>query len=114
MLPVKLKYGNEAFEQIRKFLEENYNKEYTLSIYNNLEQATVEVICDFESMVEVIAYVSNVEHDFPEWIGVNETGQSAISISKNCGSDLPSRFWLYSGSTAPGSNRLHSQNTNRG
>ena len=78
MLPVKLKYGNEAFEQIRKFLEENYNKEYTLSIYNNLEQATVEVICDFESMVEVIAYVSNVEHDFPEWIGVNEISESYV------------------------------------
>ena len=78
MLPVKLTYGNEGFEEIRNFLNENYNKEYTLSIYNNLEQATIEVICDFESMVDVIAYVSSVEHDFPEWIGVNELSDSYV------------------------------------
>ncbi|MEE0989630.1 MAG: hypothetical protein U0L02_09750 [Kandleria vitulina] len=78
MLPVKLTYGNEGFEEIRNFLNKNYNKEYTLSIYNNLEQATIEVICDFESMVDVIAYVSNVEHDFPEWIGVNELSDSYV------------------------------------
>lgn len=78
MLPVKLTYGNEGFEQIKKFLEKNYNKEYTLSIYNTLEQATIEVICDFDNMVDVIAYVSNVEHDFPEWIGVNELSDSYV------------------------------------
>ena len=78
MEPVKLTYGNEGFEEIRKFLKDNHNKEYTLSIYDNQEQATIEVICDFDSMVNVIAYVSNVEHDFPEWIAVNELSDSYV------------------------------------
>ncbi len=78
MVPEKLTYGNKGFEEIRKFLKNNYHKEYTLSIYNDLEQATVEVICDYDSMVDVIAYVSNIEHDFPEWIGVNELSDSYV------------------------------------
>ena len=64
--------------EIKDFLEKNYNKDYTLSIYNNLEQATIEVICDFDRMVDVILYVVNVEHDFPAWIGVNELSDSYV------------------------------------
>ncbi len=76
--PVMLTYGNEGFEEIKKFLNENYKKGYTLSIFNLLDQATIEVICDFDSMMDVIAYVTNVEHDFPEWIGVNELSDSYV------------------------------------
>ena len=78
MQPVKLTYGNEGFKEISKFLEENYDEEYTLSIYDIMGQATIEVVCDFNSMLDVIAYVSNVEHDFPEWIGVNELSDSYV------------------------------------
>ena len=70
MLPVQLTYGNEGFKEIKDFLKKNYHEDYTLSIYNNLEQSTIEVICDFDSMMDVILYVTNVEHDFPAWIGV--------------------------------------------
>ena len=78
MTQKKLTYGNEGFVEISRFLKKNYNKEYTLSIYNELEQATVEVICDYDSMIDVIAYVSNIEHDFPAWIGVNELSNSYV------------------------------------
>lgn len=78
MIPIKLTYGNEGFKEIKDFLKNNYHEGYTLSIFNNLEQATVEIACDFDSMVEVITYVTNVEHDFPEWIGVNELSDSYV------------------------------------
>lgn len=44
MLPVQLTYGNDGFKEIQEFLKQNYRKNYTLSIYNNCERATVEVI----------------------------------------------------------------------
>ena len=78
MVPMKLTYGNAGFEEIRKFLKDNYDEEYTLSIYDNMGQATIEVICGFDSMVDVIKYVSNAEHDFPEWIGKNELSDSYV------------------------------------
>ncbi len=73
-----LTYGNEGFKEIRKFLERNYHQDYTLSIYDTLGQDAVEVICDYDSMVDVIVYVSNAEHDFPEWIGVNDLSESYV------------------------------------
>ena len=78
MLPVKLNSGKEGLEEIREFLKENYHEEYTLSIYNIPERATVEVVCNFESMTDVILYVTNLEHDFPAWIGVNELSDSYV------------------------------------
>jgi len=78
MKPEKLTYGPEGFKEIKKFLEENRDDEYTLSIYNEMDQSTVEVICRFEEMVDVVAFVSNVEHDFPDWIGKNELSDSYV------------------------------------
>lgn len=78
MLPVQLTYGNDGFKEIQEFLKQNYRKNYTLSIYNNCEHATVEVICAYEDMLDVIIYVTNVEHDFPAWIGENELSDSYV------------------------------------
>ena len=78
MFPVLLTYGKEGFKEIQDFLKQNYHKDYTLSIYNNCEQATVEVICAYEEMLDVIMYVTNMEHDFPAWIGVNELSDSYV------------------------------------
>ena len=78
MLLKQLTYGNEGIQEISKFLNDNYQEGYSLSIYNILEQDTIEVICDFDSMVDVILYIVNVEHDFPIWIGVNELSDSYV------------------------------------
>ena len=40
--------------------------------------STVYVICAYEDMLDVIIYVTNVEHDFPAWIGVNELSDSYV------------------------------------
>ena len=78
MVPVRLTYGNEGFNEIRDFLKQHYSKDYTLSRFDTIEQSTIEVICNFDDMVDVIVYVSNVEHDFPSWIGVNELSDSYV------------------------------------
>ncbi len=78
MIPVKLKYGEEGFNQISKFLENNKHDGYTLSIYNGLEKATTEVVCKFDEMVDVIKFVSMIEHDYPEWIGTNKFSDSYV------------------------------------
>lgn len=78
MIPIKLKYGEEGFNQIAKFLENNKHDGYTLSIYNGLEKATTEVVCNFDEMVDVIKFVSMIEHDYPEWIGTNKFSDSYV------------------------------------
>lgn len=78
MLPIQLTYGNDGFKEIHEFLKQNYHNDYTLSIYNNCEQATVEVICAYEDMLDVIIYAANMEHDFPAWICVNELSDSYV------------------------------------
>ena len=78
MKPIQLTYGVESTQEISDFLKKNYQKDYTLSIYNILEQSTIEVICDFDSMLDVILYVVGIEHDFPAWIGVNELSDSYV------------------------------------
>ena len=78
MVPMRLTYGNGGFNEIRDFLKQHYSKDYTLSIFDTIAQTTIEVICDFDDMVDVIVYVANVEHDFPAWIGINEISESYV------------------------------------
>ena len=62
MLPVQLTYGNEGFKEIREFFKHNYHKDYTLSIYNNPEEVTVEIECEHEDMLDVIMYITNAKY----------------------------------------------------
>ena len=78
MLPKKLKYGNEGFREIEAFLNENKREGYTLSLYNIFEESTAEIICPFEEMLSAIMTATNLEHDFPAWIGINEMSDSYV------------------------------------
>ena len=78
MLPEKLSFGDLCFSEIEDFLKRNYHVGYTLSIYDGLKCSTIEVMCGFDNMVDVIKYVVNIEHDFPAWIGVNELTLSYV------------------------------------
>jgi hypothetical protein len=74
----ELTCGDESYNEIADFLKENRKEKYSLSIYNSLEQSTIEVICSVDDIVDVVAYISCVEHDFPMWIGVNELTESYV------------------------------------
>ncbi len=75
---VKLSCGQECFSEIKKFLDDNYNGNYTLSVYDKLTEMTIELVCDFNDMLSCIMHISNIEHDFPEWIGKNELSDSYV------------------------------------
>lgn len=78
MQPVKLTYGNEAFEEIKAFLKNYHREGYTLSIFNMAENNAVDVNCKFDEIIDVIVRVSEIEHDFPSWIGINELSDSYV------------------------------------
>lgn len=78
MTPKTLTYGNEGFLEIEQFLSKNRRDDYTLSIYNILEGCTMEIDCPFEEMLQAITTVTNIEHDFPAWIGINELSESYV------------------------------------
>lgn len=78
MLPMKLTYGSAGIREIRKFLEMYHYEDFTLSIYDIIAQSTIEVICSFNEIMDVIVYVSTIEHDFPAWIGINELSESYV------------------------------------
>ena len=78
MKMMKLTYGTESFNEIQEFLNNNYYEGYTLSIYNNIERSTAEIICSFDQILNVITYISNIEHNFPVWISVNELTDSYV------------------------------------
>lgn len=78
MEKMELTYGEEGFNEIKDFLKKNTYDDYTLSIYDIMSQATMEIQCSIEEMLNIIMFVSEKEHDFPEWIGVNELSDSYV------------------------------------
>jgi hypothetical protein len=76
--PIKLSPGFGAFRDIQRILDENPKENYTLSIFDKLTNNTAEIYCSISDMVEIIKYVSSVEHDFPEWIGINDLSNSYV------------------------------------
>ena len=78
MLHIVLTYGNEGIQEIKEFIDAHHHKEYTLHIYNIPEQATIEIICDIDSIIDVLHYISNIEHTFPDWIRINELSDAYV------------------------------------
>ncbi len=78
MKEVKLSAGKESFSEIKKYLESNKNLNYSLSIYDEIKQSTAEIMCSFDEFISVIILVSTIEHDFPNWIGINELTDSYV------------------------------------
>lgn len=78
MKPVNLTYGNDGFKEIQKFLSENNKEGYTLSLYDLITQTTTEIECTFNEILPIIMQATNIEKDFPEWIGINELTKSFV------------------------------------
>ncbi len=78
MKELKLSNGTKGFNEIEKYLKENKQDNYTLSIYDEMNESTAEIICSFDQMLSVIMLVTDMEHDFPDWIGMNELSDSYV------------------------------------
>lgn len=78
MPPKQLTYGTEGFREASEFLDDHHHEGYSLSLFNSLNNLTAEILCSFSEMIEVIELVSNMEHSFPEWIGINSFTESYV------------------------------------
>lgn len=75
---IKLTYGNEGFKEIQDFLGKNHKEGYTLSIFDMITQTTAEIDCEFNQVLPIIMQVTNMEKDFPAWIGINDFTKSYV------------------------------------
>ena len=79
MEPIQLTYGTEGFQEIQKFLKENHREGYTLSLYDMMTQTTAEIECTVNQILPIIMQVTNMEKDFPAWIGINDLTKSYVA-----------------------------------
>lgn len=78
MEQMQLTYGTEGFKEIQNFLSTNKKEGYTLSLYDMMTQTTADIECTVGEILPIIMQVTNMEKDFPEWIGINELTKSYV------------------------------------
>jgi hypothetical protein len=87
VFPRKLDQGPEGLDEIKEYLNKNKTEGYTLSIFNMLEGTTIEIVCNFDQMIDVIRYFALIEHDWPAWINKNNDTRSyivAMNFTRGC------------------------------
>lgn len=83
MVHKELTYGNIGFKEIREFLKENFKENYNLSIYDIMSQSILEVVCSFDEIVNIIMLITNMEHDFPAWITLDDELTNSYMVGMN-------------------------------
>lgn len=64
---------------IEKFIKENVYNDYSLSIYDELTQNTIEIDADIKEMPIIISMIYRLEHATPLYfIGVNSLSKSYV------------------------------------
>ena len=91
-----LNYGQKVFEEMKEFIDGTNMSSYTLSIYDIGSRVTIEIACNFEDMLECIVNISNIEHDFPHWIGKNDISESyVVGMNITRGRLVPGKYYRY-------------------
>lgn len=74
-----LTYGQSGFVEVKSFLDSHAHAGWTLSVFDICEGSAAEIMpCSCEDMINVLMYVSQVEHDYPAWIGENSLTDSYV------------------------------------
>lgn len=74
-----LTYGFDGIIEATEFIAENYLRDWTLSVFDINSNFTAELMpCTVEEMGSVLRRVSEMEHTFPEWIGLNPASESYV------------------------------------
>ncbi len=96
MKELKLSNGPKSFDEIKNYLLKNYKKGYTLSLYDMNEEEAAEIECAKEDILSAIMLATDMEHDFPEWIGINElTNSIVVGMNFTRGNLKTSCFYKY-------------------
>ena len=75
--PLWIFESNEGMKlsMISKFTKENYHEAYSLSVYDNLTDMTMEIFCEVS---EIVGIIMSAEHTDMSFIGVNSLTKSYV------------------------------------
>lgn len=75
-------YTPESVLLVEKFIKENYHENYTLSIFDSVTNRTLEIVNPVNEIIDevtkIIDFVSNTEHTFVKFIGINSISNSYV------------------------------------
>ncbi|WP_308587894.1 hypothetical protein [uncultured Slackia sp.] len=77
--------GRDAgYSTVKSFIEQHKHDGWTLSVFDELTKATIEVDCELSEMPQIVAYIYNIEHAAPmTFIGENPASESYV-IGMTC------------------------------
>ncbi|WP_172135868.1 hypothetical protein [Adlercreutzia sp. ZJ473] len=72
--------GTDAgYTRVKEFIERYSHDDWTLSIYNALDESTAEINCSVEDIPEIVSFVYNLEHAYPmTFIGESPSSKSYV------------------------------------
>lgn len=72
--------GKDAgYTRVEEFIERYPHKNWSLSIYNLLDESTAEIDCPFDEIPKIASFVYNLEHAYPmTFIGENPVSESYV------------------------------------
>lgn len=75
---IKLSQGLESVKEIEKFLLNNYKEYSSLLFCDKLSESIMKIECQKEEVLSCVGQVTNIEHDFPEYIWFDELKNSIV------------------------------------
>jgi hypothetical protein len=65
--------GTDAgYSRVKEFIDRYPHENWTLSIYNTLDESNAEIDCRVEDIPQIVSFIYNLEHAYPmEFIGEN-------------------------------------------
>lgn len=73
-----------GYSMVKSFIEQHEHDGWTLSIFDALTEATIEIDCELSEIPQIVAYVYNTEHATPmTFIGENPVSESYV-IGMTC------------------------------
>ena len=72
--------GTDAgYSLVNKFIKEHWHDGWSLSIFDTITEATIEIACDLSEMPDIVAHIYNLEHAYPMvFIGENPITESYV------------------------------------
>jgi hypothetical protein ELI_2922 len=72
--------GTDAgYSLVNKFIKEHWHDGWSLSIFDTITEATIEIACDLSEMPDIVAHIYNLEHAYPiAFIGENPITESYV------------------------------------
>ncbi|MBD5464776.1 MAG: hypothetical protein HDR22_02985 [Lachnospiraceae bacterium] len=78
----QLTYSQSDFALVEKFIDENYYADYTISFYDAITGATLELANKVseikDNIAELVCKLSCIEHTFVHFVGINSLSESYV------------------------------------